>query len=701
MNERVAILREAVVKITQMLSGQSITVTQRGSSAYVTRGTDGKPKVVNLPYLPDNASEELCMAIQGFLDHEVGHVLFSDFGILDEMPNQRIHNLTNLLEDARIERRMAERFAGCGYNLSVTGKFYLDKCVSPMLKKAIASKDANAAIGALMPALIRSMAGQSAFKEYMSDKMEIVDPIYSKIADLTDDIAATKSTRDCFELAKKIIKRISDDTKPDNNGEDGNDGNDGADDKQEDEQKGKQKGDQGDDARDDGQQGDGEDDKKNEDKKDKKSKKPKKGKQKKDNESDSGSDDDTDGDADGDADDGDSAESKDERKKAKDERGDTDDDGEDESDGDNEGESDGEGEGEGGPGEGADGARQDATMPASIEIGNENTAALLSALDKNAANNFDEAMSVVISNSAASAMKSAEYLVYTRDADKVGPLWVGSQFNQRMLTDMADKVDHMVGPIQKDLERAISARSLATWEAGRRSGRLHSANLSRLAVGDTRVFRKRHESDSKDVAVELVVDASGSMSGAKIHLATQAAYALAQVLERLNISNEVIAFTTGELVAHVGELEKQERKIGRRFSRTESLNMPILKSFNERMTVDIRKRFGWLPNSGILANNVDGECVEIAARRLLARREKGKVMIVLSDGAPNAQGMIGDLYTSLKKAVKNVENAGVKCVGIGIQSVAVRDFYPRNTVINRVDELPLRVIKELRSLLID
>lgn len=96
MNERVLILRDAVVKITQMLSGKGIKVTQRGVSASVQCDANGRPAVVNLPYLPDNATEELCSAIQGFLDHEVAHILFSDFALFARAKKEGCFSMLNI-----------------------------------------------------------------------------------------------------------------------------------------------------------------------------------------------------------------------------------------------------------------------------------------------------------------------------------------------------------------------------------------------------------------------------------------------------------------------------------------------------------------------------------------------------------------------------------------------------------------------------
>ncbi|MFH4376904.1 cobalamin biosynthesis protein CobT, partial [Acinetobacter baumannii] len=93
--------------------------------------------------------------------------------------------------------------------------------------------------------------------------------------------------------------------------------------------------------------------------------------------------------------------------------------------------------------------------------------------------------------------------------------------------------------------RAIQARSKSVWENGLKQGKLNSSSLARLAsTGDCRIFRKRVESKTKDVAVSLVVDMSGSMCGSKIHTAAAASYALSNVLDRLKIPHEVICFTT-------------------------------------------------------------------------------------------------------------------------------------------------------------
>ncbi|PLC44475.1 hypothetical protein C0Q88_07290 [Ralstonia pickettii] len=673
MNDRIHILREAVVKVTQMLSGKGIQVTQRGVSAYVQPGPDGEPVLVNLPYMPDNATDELIHAIQGFLDHEVAHILFSDFKALKKVKSERLHGIMNIIEDARIEKLMAQKFQGSASNLSNTAHFFLAKYITPRIQECAKKGDANGVVAAMMAPLIRSMAGQQIFREFVDKHKHTVDPIYSKVAHLAPQIENCASTEEALRLAEQFIKAISDgkggaggeseeEAKSSKSGKKGSIEKSGKSKKSRPSAPPGEEGEDEDDAGGEGGTGGvGE------------------GESKSKGGEGEASEDESDGEGEGSASSGEGDES------------------EDESDAEGEGEEEGEDDGEG---EGAEEGEDEESSGGEMETGS--ASALMDAIDKETKNGFDDAVSTLISNAATDAARGSDYLIYTKDFDLVEPLHVGRGYDSTMLARLQDKVDHMVSPLQKDLERAIAARSLATWENGRRSGRLHAANLSRLAVGDGRVFRRKTETTSKDVAVELVVDASGSMSGGKVHTAAQAAYALASVLDRIGIKNEVICFTTGECPIDHRKLEEEKAKIGKEFTRVESLYMPIIKGFNERMTsTETKSRFAWLPNSNILRNNVDGECVEIAARRLLSRRETGKVMMVLSDGAPSCYtSSPRALQKHLKDTVRKVEGSGVKVVGIGIMSTEVERFYTRSMVLNDVAELPQRVMKELRHLLL-
>jgi cobalamin biosynthesis protein CobT len=647
-NGRIYILRESIAKIAQILAGSDIQVTQRGAQAYVRADESGKPILINLPFIPEGASEELCDAIQGFLDHEMGHVFFTEWPIIMKgaARGQAFSNMLNILEDPHVEKAMAGKFAGSGSNLRDTGRFFLNKILIPNLKKAQA-EGPQAIEAALIVPLIRAMAGQELYRDFMKDRMHLVEGFYNKVKDLAPKIEACASTQDCFDVCEEIVARVCPPTS-------GGTSTAGVSKTSKEEKK----------------SGGGKSEKKPSSKKGKREGKP-------------------------------SEEEKEEEEKeaGEEDEGEGEDEGEDEGEG--EGEDEGEGEGEG-EDEGDGPITSDEDGEPSTEINDAKESPIWEALDKDSANSFDESLSREISAEAVRAVEKSDYNVYTTDFDEIEPLHVGKGFQPTMLKKLQDEVDHMVGVLQKDLERAISARSMAVRSHGHRSGKLDASNLTRLTFNDPRVFSRKHEATTKDVAVSLVIDMSGSMSGAKIHCAAQTAYALSSTLERLGIKHEVICFTTKDLDGKdmSADIEREQRKLGIRYSRVEGLYMPVIRSFNERLTTEVRNRFAWLPHCGTMRNNVDGECVAIAGRRLLQRREAGKILIVLSDGYPAAYGAHETLAPHLKETVAELSKR-MRVVGIGIQSDAPRAFYPKNVLINSISELPTKVIGQLKEALLD
>jgi cobaltochelatase CobT len=112
---RVRIFESALEKLARILAAQwGIVIIFRHDCCM----TDGKR--VYLPVIPENASDEFIAAIQGFLDHEVGHLMFSDFEALKQIENfaRKLWNIVQALEDARIEHEMRKLWRGCGVNLN-------------------------------------------------------------------------------------------------------------------------------------------------------------------------------------------------------------------------------------------------------------------------------------------------------------------------------------------------------------------------------------------------------------------------------------------------------------------------------------------------------------------------------------------------------------------------------------------------------
>lgn len=716
MNRDIAILRASVVKVTQMLAGMGLKVTQEGMRAFVESDPKThRPVRVNIPNIPDNASEELILAIQGFVDHEVGHVLFTDWTVVQEAAkdSEELDALQNMVEDPFVEQRMQEKFPGSAHNVKKLHDFFLRNITTPGLAAADKAPDRDLArFHELLIVAVRALAGQERFAEFMRDGDHWSNPYMAHLmkelpASVKAKIANIRSSQEALDVARAIKAILypeppkgsgsgdGDKTTPSKSGSSREKSPDSSKSKSKSTSKDKpEAGEKGakskasadkdeTDGEDAGSDGKGEDDADGQD-------------------GDAGSDasgkDDDAGKDDG-ADDGDGG-------------GKGDSDGEEGDDaGSGGGSEDGEGDGDG---EAAgDGAHSDFDDAVDAEEGDReispDSSPFASAAIKLSAVDFDAKVSHKIGADAARDTLASKYRIYSRDYDVIEPYRVGVGYKDTQLVTLENDVRHMVGVMQKDVERIMASRSQVLKVPGFRSGRLHSGGLHRLAAGDDRVFRRRQEAKSTDTAVSLVVDCSGSMRGSKMRIAMQAAFALSQTLERVGINHECIGFTTCH--NYYGNYPKgydmhkamnEARAAKMTYSRLEPLYMPIFKGYTERLTPPIKQRFADAAmNQAFLCQNIDGECVEVAANRLMAQPQSRKVLIVLSDGFPaGAPAIDSDLRAHLKEVVLDCARKKVEVIGIGIQSDAVKGFYPKYTVLNDIAKLPTTVMGEIKRILV-
>jgi cobalamin biosynthesis protein CobT len=770
MQDRVFILREKCIRVTQILTGKGIQVTQVGVEAFVRSDSKGRPVRVNLPFVGETASDALIAAIEGFLDHEVAHILFSDFLLLHKSHNvsKKMGQMHNLVEDTLIERKMSERFPGSAHNISRTRDFFIQHFTDPELKEALAKGESDRVQGLLMVPLIRTMAGQSEFREWIKPHMPHIQAVYDELKDLEPRMQKANSTQDTYDISQEIITRMTRPKPPSScEGEGKGEGKGKAKpsdkpsesckgEKESDEPmggeesatadegkgaKGKSKGEKPKkeakpekEPKEDESEGAGEDDKAEPEKEEaepkEEPKKEPKGKGEKEEKPAAGEDE---GEDDGDGEDDSEPETTDgeeegEREPAAAAGGEESDDEEDDDpeettgsheesdDGDEDDEEVSSGAEGGEPGDDSD---MDAAPDGSPAGGAHDMTELTSrenpmkfVLEKMGEDSgFEEAMAGMITGQALDAAHNEPYLPFTKDYDDISKPSVSARQRAEYEVEIKaldERVLHMVGVMQKDLERAIQARSRVIWNPGLRRGRLNGAALSRLAVNDDRVFRRKEESTSKDIAVGLLADLSGSMGcGRKLQTAVEAAYALSQTLDRIGIKNEVLGFTTKglpdgaekEFAAATIKLRESGRSSG--FSRVEAVYMPIFKEFNGRFDLEAKLALvGGYRGLIHTANNIDGEAVQYAAQRLAQRREKGKLLIVLSDGAPACYGDNRALSAHLKAVVKELPRKGIQVVGIGIQTTTVQQYYPKSMVISNTEELPRAVMSQLRALLL-
>ena len=728
---RPEILRQKITKLVSFLTERKIKVTQVGATAFVEyHPITSLPIRVNLPYIADNATDEFMVAIEGFLDHEVGHILFTAAGAAKRANHAGVMGTWNAIEDTFIERKIAEMFTGSKSNLSQTGEFFLKNYTIPKIKEPGVDP-----VPFLMVPAIRAWAGQTVFKDFMKDKWSMLGEIPNRIGKFCEEkLPYISNSDEAIEIAVQLKKMLEEPKEPKEDKATGGKG-ETPEDKGEGE-KSTEKEEREEQETSSGDASDSSD-----------SEKPSEPKDSEEDDTDSSEDfEDEDLGDDGDDEDDDSedtddstgedssADSDDAESSSKSETGEVEGDEPGDSDSDSEIEAD-ESSTEGGEmsasGDeeldaeegGSDAELQDTAKADGVDTESEGSEfeareGVRDVIDFDAIQelmaDYDDVLSDELTKSSLDSIDPKDYVVFTRDADYIGPLKERHLrgVSDYHIKDMTDAVDSMVGPLQKDLERAIAARSQAVWTGGHKKGRINATALSKLTMfNDPRCFKQKQETKTRAVAVELVVDCSGSMNGTKIRTACYTAYALASVLERMNIPNEVIGFTTNGGFAGDGdgfdykEVRKERERFiaaGRdepEYGRVYPLFIPVFKSFNQGLTPEVVRGIAGTARANWLEENVDGESVLIGANRLMQRHEPRKIMIVLSDGSPACPGNRRALIKHTADSVKRIEASGIEVLGIGIEDSSVTQFYKKNIVLNNVAELPTRVIGEIKRLL--
>ncbi|WP_439156019.1 cobaltochelatase subunit CobT [Yoonia sp.] len=261
-----------------------------------------------------------------------------------------------------------------------------------------------------------------------------------------------------------------------------------------------------------------------------------------------------------------------------------------------------------------------------------------------------------------------------------------------------------VSRLANKLQRRLQAQQNRSWEFDREEGILDAGRLARVVASPTTPlsFKVEKDTDFRDTVVTLLLDNSGSMRGRPISIAAICADVMARTLERCDVKVEILGFTTKAWKG--GQSREKWLGEGRPATpgRLNDLRHIIYKSADApwRRT---RPNLGLMMKEGLLKENIDGEALEWAHRRMLARREQRKVLMVISDGAPVDDSTLSVnpanyLEKHLRDVIAMVEKRrAVELIAIGIGHDVTR-YYERAVTITDVEQLAGAMTEQLASL---
>ncbi len=283
------------------------------------------------------------------------------------------------------------------------------------------------------------------------------------------------------------------------------------------------------------------------------------------------------------------------------------------------------------------------------------------------------------------------------DPDELGRL-------RMQLDQQLQHLQALVSKLANRLQRRLLAQQTRAWEFDLEEGLLDPARLSRVVADPllALTYKRERDTDFRDTVVTLLVDNSGSMRGRPITVAAMCGDILARTLERCAVKVEVLGFTTRAWKG--GQSREAWLQAGKpeHPGRLNDLRHIIYKAADQPWR-RARKNLGLMLREGLLKENIDGEALSWAYRRLLNRPEHRRILMVISDGAPVDDSTLSVnpgnyLERHLRDVIRDIEaRNAVELVAIGIGHDVTR-YYRRAVTIVDAEELGGTMMRKLTEL---
>ena len=255
--------------------------------------------------------------------------------------------------------------------------------------------------------------------------------------------------------------------------------------------------------------------------------------------------------------------------------------------------------------------------------------------------------------------------------------WFLAEYNSRTEPKLISQEN-----FAQQVRRLIQIRAKVQRVYGVKKGKLDQSRLSRICFNapgfNERVFKNKIDNKTLDAAITVLVDKSGSMCGEKDQFALASTLLVNEVCSTLNIPVEIIGFTDDTLRDGSG------------------INpvMYVYKNFSDHSvsTEDLKKFYGM--SSRVMQGNPDAENILWAHHRLAQRKEKKRLLIVMSDGSPAASKGGSGIGKYTEEVIKEIEaSKDIEIYGLGLCCDSVKHYYKAHSVVNDPQEIPSKLLE--------
>lgn len=277
---------------------------------------------------------------------------------------------------------------------------------------------------------------------------------------------------------------------------------------------------------------------------------------------------------------------------------------------------------------------------------------------------------------------------------------------RQQLDQQLSNLQGVVSRLAHRLQRKLMAQQQRSWAFDQEEGILDAARLARVVANPTLTlsYKTERQAEFRDTVVTLLIDNSGSMRGRPISVAAMCGDILARTLERCGVKTEVLGFTTR---AWKGGMSRERWVAAGRPpdpGRLNDLRHIVYKNADTPLR-RARNNLGLMLREGLLKENIDGEALLWAWKRLSRRPEKRRILMVISDGAPvddstfstNPASFLEDHLRSVINRIEASTDTELLAIGIGHD---VTRYYRNSVTLNNAEELGGTMIQKLSDLFV-
>lgn len=196
----------------------------------------------------------------------------------------------------------------------------------------------------------------------------------------------------------------------------------------------------------------------------------------------------------------------------------------------------------------------------------------------------------------------------------------------------------------------------------------NKVNPAASASSNGKIFKRNILPESKDIAISLLIDESGSMSGTRIQKALEMAIIIEDFCRGLGVPLSIVGHCDSSGVCLRNYIRFEDENANRKYNLSEM-------------------RAGGC--------NRDGFALRYCINNLLEREEENKLMIIISDGRPNSNYYSGEMAEKdLQEIKKEFERKGGRLIAaaIGSDKDTIKRIYGNSFLdVTDINKLPLKM----------